>query len=60
MIPTWMIEELERRRQEREERERPSLRIELPVPVQVDREPPARRDADRCLSTTRGRCPCRS
>jgi hypothetical protein len=30
--PTWMIEELERRRREREELERPQLWIDLPEP----------------------------
>ena len=34
--PTWMIEELERRRQEREELERPQLWIEVPAPEPVD------------------------
>ncbi len=28
--PTWMIEELERRRQEREEQDRPRLYIDVP------------------------------
>ena len=39
--PTWMIEELKRRRQEREERERPRVQIELELPVRIDqgREP---------------------
>jgi hypothetical protein len=32
LIPSWMIEDVERRRREREERERPQLRIELPLP----------------------------
>jgi hypothetical protein len=31
MIPTWMIEEIERQRRERERRDRPELLIELPV-----------------------------
>jgi hypothetical protein len=31
MIPTWMIEDLERRQREREGRRRPQLSIELPV-----------------------------
>ena len=30
--PTWMIEELERRRREREEQGRPQLWIDLPEP----------------------------
>ncbi len=30
MIPTWMIEELEREQRERERRERPRVRRELP------------------------------
>jgi hypothetical protein len=30
-MPTWMIEELERRRQEREEQARPQLWIEIPA-----------------------------
>jgi hypothetical protein len=39
--PTWMIEELKRRRQEREERGRPRVQIELELPVRIDqgREP---------------------
>jgi hypothetical protein len=42
MMPTWMIGELERRRQRREERARPELPLE--VPMQTEREPtPARR-----------------
>ena len=40
--PTWMIEELERRRQEREELERPQLWIEVPAPEPVTRERPER------------------
>ncbi len=36
MIPTWMIEQLERQRREREMRERPRLRIDVPVPVAED------------------------
>jgi hypothetical protein len=31
MIPTWMIEQMERQRRERERRDRPQLRIELPI-----------------------------
>ena len=31
--PTWMIEELKRRRQEREEKERPQLWIDVPERV---------------------------
>jgi len=38
MIPTWMIEELERRRQERERHERPQLHIEQLVPPRTDGE----------------------
>ncbi len=42
MIPTWMIRELERRRQQRREQERPALPVE--APRQTEREPsPARR-----------------
>lgn len=42
MMPTWMIGELERRRQLREERARPEFPLE--VPMQTEREPtPARR-----------------
>jgi hypothetical protein len=37
MPPPWMIEELERRRQEREELERPQLWIEVPEPVRHER-----------------------
>ena len=40
MIPTWMIEELERLRREREHRERPQLPLELELPVVADQEPP--------------------
>lgn len=36
MIPTWMIEEIERRRRERERYELPQLRIELPRPLAVE------------------------
>ena len=36
MIPTWMIDEIERRRREREHRELPPLRIELPRPPSFD------------------------
>ena len=39
MIPSWMIEEVERLRQERERRERPALRIELPVRTDEERPP---------------------
>jgi hypothetical protein len=44
MIPSWMIEDLERKRRERERRERPQLRIEVPVPTYDERAPtrPAR------------------
>jgi hypothetical protein len=31
MIPSWIIEDMERQRHERERRDRPQLRIELPV-----------------------------
>ena len=31
MIPTWIIEELDREREERERQERPALRIEAPA-----------------------------
>jgi hypothetical protein len=31
MIPSWIIEDVERQRHERERRDRPQLRIELPV-----------------------------
>lgn len=31
LIPSWLIEDVERRRREREARERPQLRIELPL-----------------------------
>ncbi len=34
MLPTWLIEEIERRRREREAHERPELRIELPEEVE--------------------------
>jgi len=45
--PTWMIEELKRRRQEREEQERPQLQIELELPQRSDRDPkPARRPGE--------------
>ena len=48
--PTWMIEELKRRRQEREERDRPQLHIEVELPVESDRRPtPARRPAEPIL-----------
>jgi hypothetical protein len=36
MIPTWMIEEIERGRRERERCELPQVRIELPWPQRVD------------------------
>jgi hypothetical protein len=39
MIPTWMIEELERRRVERERQERPTLHIEAPVRPERDSAP---------------------
>ena len=38
--PTWMIEELERSRQEREELERPRLWIEVPSRAPEPRERP--------------------
>jgi hypothetical protein len=38
MIPTWMIEEIERRRREREACELPQAHIELPRPLPVDEE----------------------
>ncbi len=45
--PTWMIEELKRRRQEREERDRPQLHIEVELPIESDRRPaPARRPGE--------------
>jgi hypothetical protein len=31
MLPTWMIEEIEKRRREREVEERPALHVELPI-----------------------------
>jgi hypothetical protein len=37
MIPTWIIEELERQRAGRERQERPALHIE--APVHAEREP---------------------
>lgn len=40
MIPTWMIEEIERRRRERERRDRPQLPIERPMCPEY--EPPPR------------------
>ncbi len=40
MIPTWMIEEIERERRRREWHERPQLRIELPVQRDDERPPP--------------------
>jgi hypothetical protein len=40
-MPTWMIDELERRRQEREELERPRLWIEVPLPEEPVTERPA-------------------
>lgn len=39
-MPPWMIDELERLRQEREELERPQLWIEVPVSEPVTRERP--------------------
>ncbi len=42
MIPTWMIEEIKRRRWQREqelERERPRIEIELPVRSGNERPP---------------------
>ena len=32
MIPSWIIEDMERQRRERERRNHPQLRIELPLP----------------------------
>ena len=44
--PTWMIEELKRRRQE-QQRERPQLQIELELPVRSDGDSkPARRPGE--------------
>jgi hypothetical protein len=41
MIPTWMIERLERARREREaEERRPQLQIELPVSAEIPPAPP--------------------
>ncbi len=31
MLPTWMIEELEKRRREREQEQRPGLHVDVPV-----------------------------
>ena len=39
-MPPWMIDELERSRQEREELEQPRLWIEVPSPAPVTRERP--------------------
>ena len=39
MIPTWMIRELERRRQRQERRERLDLPIEAPRESERDRTP---------------------
>jgi hypothetical protein len=39
MLPTWMIEKLERDRRAREEQARPRLEVELPWPE--EREAPA-------------------
>ncbi len=40
MIPSWMIEDLERQRRERADRERP--RVPLELPVRTEDEPPPR------------------
>jgi hypothetical protein len=42
--PTWMIEELERRRREREEQDRPCAWLEIPLPerLPVERPEPSR------------------
>ena len=39
MIPSWMIIERERRRQEREHKERPQLHIEIPVQTESVPDP---------------------
>jgi hypothetical protein len=39
MIPSWMIDELERRRREREEQGRQQLWIELPMNDDRERSP---------------------
>jgi hypothetical protein len=45
--PTWLIEELKRRRQQKERQERPRLHIEVELPVRSDRDPvPARRPGE--------------
>lgn len=45
--PTWMIEELERRRREQQNRDRPALRIEVELPVLPERRPePSRRSGE--------------
>ena len=43
--PTWMIEELERRRREQRDRERAEIRIEVELPVAPERrrDPACRR-----------------
>lgn len=41
MIPSWMIENIERQRRERTDREAPRPTIELPV--RTEEEPPRRR-----------------
>ena len=46
MLPTWMIEEIERRRREREVERRPGLHVEVPGPeAEPGRVPP--RDEER-------------
>ncbi len=44
MVPSWMIEELQRRRRERERHQRSQLRIELP---ERGHEPPPSRPVGR-------------
>jgi hypothetical protein len=44
-LPPWIIEELERRRQEREEQERPALHIVDDLPAQ-----PRTKDGERSAS----------
>ncbi len=55
MIPTWMIEDLERLRRERERqarREQPELHIEVPEPARAPRPP---RAADEAIVIELGR-----
>jgi hypothetical protein len=44
MLPSWLIEELERERREREALEQPALRIEIQRP---DERPASRTEEDR-------------